>query len=240
MDRRRFEQLVYSMKQFRGFKTTEMPADREFGDAGDDGPDDGEDGRQVDDVEVDEPPAHEPAGWGQLLRGYYGEAFADGVGQFNSVMVDNMEGGREQRCFQLLAFKPVLSLLKSHRARTRYTCRLNMQWLEPWRARDTDTAPQMDMFEASDPDKMDVGSFVRYADQMEQVWQWSELPSDVQGRVSLHQPRQLQVLRNLSHRKVPVLCLIDAMKEDGCTLIDEVCVHEPMVQCGQRPTACMH
>jgi hypothetical protein len=56
---------------------------------------------------------------------------------------------------------------------------------------------------------------------------WSCKPSDVDGCLSLHSASPLQVPMNLSNERIPVLCLIDELQEQGWIGVAQLVQHSP-------------
>ena len=53
------------------------------------------------------------------------------------------------------------------------------------------------------------------------------MPSDVNGCIALVRPVVVEVDSHLNGKKVPVLCLVDALKAAGYAFVDRLVVHKP-------------
>ena len=221
--RKGLEDNIYTMWRFRDFRLEDAPADIDkHADDGDVPV--GEDGDPGDGGGEEEEAAADDDGFGRLLREYYQAAVSSRVGSFFSVQG---EGGERHRAFQLLAFKPTVSLVRSFRKRKAFVCKMSVMWLPTWAARNLDTAPLLDVFEVSDPEHIDLHDFVRGIDDRGKFCSWSEVPSDVDGCIALVRPVVVEVDSHLNGKKVPVLCLVDALKAAGYAFVDRLVVHKP-------------
>ena len=222
MKRRCVEESTYTMRHFRDFRLEDAPVEVDH-DAGDD-PVGDDDGGPGDGGGEEEGGAADTDGFGRLLREYYQDALSSRVGSFFSV---RGEGGEGHRAFQLLAFKQNVSLLRSFRKRRVFVCKMSVMWLDTWAARNLHAEPSLDVFEVSDPEHIDLYEFVRDVDDRRHLYSWSEVPCDVDGCITLVRPVVVEVQSHLNSKKVPVLCLVDALKAAGYEFVDRRVVHKP-------------
>ena len=222
MKRKRLEDLVYTTKQFANFRMTDMA---DGADLDDDGGDEGggEDGCPVEDPEPEKATPAED-GWAQLLREYYTAAFKGGAGKYFSIV----DAGGAHTPFQLLSFRHVPSLVATFRQRRRFTCKMGVQRFEVWAQRASGSeVHQLDVFGMSDPENIDLSDFIKSDMERHRVVQWREEPSDVQDCITLVSPAVLEPPTKLQDKKVPVLCLIDALRQQGFIFVERLCVHRP-------------
>ena len=224
MSRHKFEEKVYTMHAFRDFQVSEVPPEREF-DASDEESSGGEDGRPGDDPEEDDD-GDRSGGWGTLLRDFYKHAFEGGSGSFYSIRY-NADEGTSHLPFQLLSFRHHLATVDTYKSKQKYVCKLSVQLMEVWAARNLETAPMLDVFHLRDPEAMDLFDFVTNADDRNAVFKWREVPLDTSGCMSLVEPQRLEVPMSLARKDVPVLCLVDALRADGWAFVDRLCTHTP-------------
>ena len=219
MTRRSRELAVYTMYGDEKIDVRALPGERSGSGSDDEGGDDGRPGRD-DDADI----AGIDRAWAQMLRDFYKKAFAARAGHFYSI---RSEVDHAHRPFQLLNFRPVVALARSHRRKKAWTCKMSVQMLDTWRERDMSSRPQLDVLVVSDAENIDLGHFVTSAEKRQNVYQWEEVACDVEGCLSLVNPRRLEVTENLNGRRVPVLCLIDRLKADGWVFVDAVRNHRP-------------
>lgn len=158
MTREKAVSMVYTMNHFKNFELEDMPDGHEMSEESDEPAGDDDDHGQPPDGEVDDSSLQD--GWGKLLREFYQSAFAREVGSFFSTLSDD---GSHQ-CFQLLSFRPVLSLVKSFRRGPKYVCKVSVLPLQTWAVRGDQDDLSLDVFNVDDPAHMDLASFVSQAE----------------------------------------------------------------------------
>ena len=218
--RTKAEEMVYSMKHFKNFELHDMPTGHEMDEAEDADEGDDDDGRPPD-GDVDDESVGD--GWGRMLREYYEAALRGKTGGFYSFAND--DGGHE--CFQLLSFRPVLSLVKSFRPAPRFVCKVSVLPLQTWAQRGETPNLVVDVFETDDPVNMDMATFVKEAGHRSKFYAWREQESDVDGCISLCNPQLVQPLVKLGDPKVPVLSLLDALASAGIEIVERLVTHKP-------------
>lgn len=215
------EDRVYTMSQFWNFKIEDMAPVEYDEDKGDEDPDGRPEEEHVD-AEEDEA---DTDGNGKLLEDYYKGLLSSKIGCFFSLLDD--EGSHKP--FQLLGYKQVVSLVKTHRKAKKYVIKLSIMWLEVWRARLEEMPQSMDVFECEDPEHVDLYRWVSALDDRRKLHLWSEAPSDTEGCVRLITPEVAVPKISLSSTVCPVLCLLDALKEKGFECVERTITHKPEV-----------
>ena len=107
-----------------------------------------------------------------------------------------------------------------------------MQEYDFWAGVDLDDngEPMLHIFVLSDPGHIDLlalSSGMGVDDVRQVVRKWDCCESDVDGCISLVSPRALQCTLPLSDRKVPTLCLLDSLREQGFVGVLRLVTHNP-------------
>jgi hypothetical protein len=215
INRHLLEHSVYTMNKFNAFKCEAAPQDVVH-DQNDDGG--SEDGRPVDPVDGQD---RAPDSFGRLVRDYFHDILSSRVGAFFSVRSD--EGDHEP--FQLVSFRQNVSLVKTHRNCHTYVCKLGIARLSIRSLSSIDTGPCLRVLEVDDPEYIDLTSFIHDVHDRDRLFQWTEVQSDVEGAICLVNPEIVQPTAKLNSLKVPVLCLVDALKAEGFAFVDRMVTH---------------
>ena len=219
MPKKKTDELTYTMKQFANFELSEQPEDPEFDVGG--GGSDGDDG-----APAGEPEEELPVGdsdWARMLREFYTSAFKDCIGKLFSIIGDD----GQHMVFQLLGFRQHSLSVVTFRSRRKYGCKMTILKLNVWQERkEGDKTCMIDVFELGEPESIDFAEWIRDQASRVRLFRWEEAASDVEGCISMVNPKPVKQQAGLSDKRISVLALVDALLADGHTFVDRQVIHK--------------
>lgn len=152
---------------------------------------------------------------------------------FVSVPVQNEEGDRVAQFFQVLAVESRAIVIKTFMAPedadpSEALFLVSVQPLERWRPDEsmlTSDSPPQEVFTYHDPCTVDILQVCGGLANREAWVLWQAQQSDVDGCLMLHSPMRLAPDLPLGAEDVPVLCLLDALHEQGFVGVGRKVLH---------------